>query len=397
VEIAGGLYRELCEVPPWHADFGSGGRAAAALSCLAPGSTLHTYAHDPNSLGITMLKAMGIKVHAHPSSVVLAFAYFHPLSRPYIEPPPNKISAQLPFLVSGDTVLRFGFLEGDSVVNAERAIYDPQSAVNPQPFAANGSTAQELALVMNEDELSGMTGTSDAADGVRKAMQAQNAAVVVVKQGIRGALVLDREGTAARVPPYRSARVFKIGTGDVFSALFAYYWGEARLPAAEAADIASRSVAAYCSTQQLPLLPGAIDHLLPVGGAIVGPVLLEGRVNTLGRRYVMEEARFRLNELGVSVICPALELPPPDDLGQYAAVLTMVDGIGADLSALLHVAHAARIPIVALAEAADDRVLASLHKIGAEVTNDFASSLYFAAWATMKAYPNQRNNGDVPK
>lgn len=383
MDIVGGLYRELCEVPTWNADFGSGGRAAAAVSRLAPGSTLHTYARDPNSGGITALKAMGIRVHAHPSSVAVAFAYFHPLSRPYIEPPPREITAQPPLHVSGETVLRFGFLEGDSVVHAERAIYDPQSTVNPQPFTANGSTARELALVMNEFELGALTGTSDVEQGARQTMQAQNASVVVVKQGIRGALVIDRNGTLTHIPAYRSVRVFKIGTGDVFSALFAYYWGEVRHPAAEAANLASQSVAAYCSTCQLPLPGGAIHQLQPVGGEAAGPVLLEGSVNTLGRRYVMEEARFRLNELGVTVVSPAMELSPSSDLGRYAAVLTIVDGMPPGLSTRLHAAHAAGFPIVALSEAPDEGVLAALYKIGAEITDDFASALYFAAWAAM--------------
>jgi pfkB family carbohydrate kinase len=384
VDIVGGLYRELCEIPAWNAEFGSGGRAAAALSRLAYGSTLHTYARDPNGSGVAALKAMGIRVQAMPSSVAVAFAYFHPLSRPYIEPPPNEIAKQPPIYVSGKTVLRFGFLEGDSVIQAERAIYDPQSATAPQPFAANGSTAHELALVMNEFELGTLTGTSDVEKGARQAMQAQDAAVVVVKQGIRGALVLDRDGTVARIPAYRSARVFKIGTGDVFSALFAYYWGESGRPAAEAADLASRSVAAYCSTQKLPLLPDATDTLQPVSGTTSGPVLLEGSVNTLGRRYVMEEARFRLNELGVTVGSPAMELSPSDDLSQYGAVLVIADGMPPGLSKCLHGAHATGLPIIALAEAPDEGVLAALDKLGAKVTNDFASVLYFAAWAAMK-------------
>ena len=43
MEIAGGVYRELCCIPKWDAIFGSGGRAAAAVASLSPDSVLHTY------------------------------------------------------------------------------------------------------------------------------------------------------------------------------------------------------------------------------------------------------------------------------------------------------------------------------------------------------------------
>ncbi|MGA9671374.1 MAG: hypothetical protein WBQ94_19335 [Terracidiphilus sp.] len=46
MHIVGGFYREICYIPPWNAVFGSGGRAAAAVSRLSPGSVLHTYAED---------------------------------------------------------------------------------------------------------------------------------------------------------------------------------------------------------------------------------------------------------------------------------------------------------------------------------------------------------------
>ena len=43
MKIVGGTYREVCQHPHWDALFGSGLRAAAALSNLSPGTELHTY------------------------------------------------------------------------------------------------------------------------------------------------------------------------------------------------------------------------------------------------------------------------------------------------------------------------------------------------------------------
>lgn len=384
MHIAGGLYRELCEFPVWDSEFGSGGRAAAAVSALSPGSVLHTYARDSDSVGMASLRALGIQVWAQPSSVGVAFAYFHPLSRPHIEPPAGQIEQQPPLQVSGETVLRFGFLEGDAIVIAGRAIYDPQTSNDPQPFAANGSTANELAIVLNELELRKMAGVDDISVGAMRVIQAQRAAVVVVKGGTRGAVVFDHSGIVTHVPAYRSARVFKIGTGDVFSAMFAYYWGEASRPAFEAADVASRSVAAYCTTRQLPPAFSAAEELQPIGTSPPGPVLLEGAVDTIGRRYVMEEARFRLGELGAHVISPSLgstadeptTIPP-------AAMLVMTDGITAGLRDRVSRAHAAGIPIVVFAEHRFDGMFGEFKNSAFIVTDDLSSALYFAIWAAI--------------
>ena len=327
LEIAGGIYRELCEIPPWNAELGSGGRAAAAVSALSPGSTLHTYARNPTSAGIGALEALGIRVRAHASNVAVAFAYFHTLSRPHIEPPLNKLGRNPPIQVSGDTVLRFGFLEGDAVVDAKRAVYDPQTSAHPQAFKSNGSSASELAIVLNEVELRTMTKRDDLRLGAERMMQAERAAVIVVKRGPLGAAVFERDGVVTHVPAYRSERVFKIGTGDIFSAVFTVHWGEARLPAAYAADMASRSVAAYCARPQLPLRFEATDHLQPILGSSPGPILLESATNTVGRRYVFEEARFQLVELGAQVISPASAPGILEGGVAPAAVLVLADGI----------------------------------------------------------------------
>jgi hypothetical protein len=382
MHIAGGIYRELCEVPTWNAELGSGGRAAATVSSLSPETILHTYARNPNSPGIASLRELGVDVIAQPSSTGVAFAYFHPLSRPHIEPPVGQIPQQPAIKVSGATTLRFGFLEGDVIVTGKCAIYDPQTSNDPQPFGANGSTVSSLALVMNELELRTMAGTEDVTVGAQRAMQAQGAAVIVVKAGTSGAFVFEDGREAARVPAYSSKRVFKIGTGDVFSAVFAYEWGEAGRPASEAADLASRSVAAYCAAPRLPLPADAIDGLEAIGTSSPGSILLEGAVDTLGRRYVMEEARFCLSELGATVICPRLDgsaegdYPDPPD-----AILVIAGGAIAEMSQRARRAHATGVPIVVLAEQDADRSFEDLAR--AKHTDDFASALYFAVWAAI--------------
>lgn len=378
MHIAGGLYRELCDVPTWNEVFGSGGRAAAAVSALSPGSVLHAYVEDFQSSGPTALKELGIEMHLSPRPTGIVFAYFHSLSRPHIQPPPAEIARQPTIQVNGNVVLRFGFLEGDAVVNARRAIYDPQTWRAPAMFGANGSVAGELAIVLNELELRSAAGLDDLSAAASHLMKRQDASVIVVKGGTRGAIVFERGCRAARVPAYRSSRVFKIGTGDVFSAIFAHHWAEAGLPAAEAADLASRSVAAYCSTSRLPLTDDAFSNQVPVKYAAPGTVALEGSLNTIGQRYTMEEARFVLRELGVEVTSPAFDGTPGTGAG---AVLILADGLGDEGFEQMRRAKDAGTPIVVLREGCARPASGPLDGDGVTVTDDFASALYFVAWA----------------
>lgn len=379
MHIAGGLYRELCETPKWNAQFGSGGRAAAAVSALSPGSTLHTYARDGNNPGLDMLSALGVRVSRVHSDTAIAFAYFHPLSQPHIEPRSGSISQQRPIHASGDVVLRFGFLEGSAIVHAVQAIYDPQTALRPEPFGANGSTAKRLALVMNEIELCRYTGCTDLAIAAANVMvQGDRATVVVVKRGVRGVTVYEHTDAPIDVPAYYSSRVFKIGTGDVFSAVFAYYWGEAGISATAAADLASRSVSAYCETMSLPVETQLLHDREPLTGRAPSRVVLHGSTCTIGRRYTLEEARFRLKELGMEVLSPQLEDAPANTIVDDAAVLIVADGLSqADVCRLCTSQQSGNI-IILDEEGRFD--IAAFSGFGAKLFSDFASALYHVSW-----------------
>lgn len=382
MHIAGGLYRELCYVPAWDAMYGSGGRAAAAVSLLSPGSTLHTYTEDLESPGVRLLENLGIELEVHPRSTTIAFAYFHPLSRPHIQPPPDQIKQQPAIKVWGDAVLRFGFIEGEAVIEARRAVFDPQTWRNSPAFRANGSVAEELAIVLNELELRSTTGLDDLALAADYLLQSQNAGVVVAKGGTRGAMVFERNGQATHVPAYRSSRVFKIGTGDVFTAIFAHHWAEKRLSPVMAADFASKSVAAYCSSSQLPVATDKFSDLVPVKFLAPGKVILEGTVDTIGQRYTMEEARFVLRELGVEVTCQALDGVSSES---GSAMLVLADGLDDQVTESVIRAKARGMPIVVLRERSTQHGAHFLNEAGVTGTDDFASALYFAAWAASES------------
>ncbi len=376
MHIAGGLYRELCDMPFWDATCGSGGRAAVAISGQSPSVELHTYASSADQQAVAALrsKGIGLDIRSRPSPI--AFAYFHPLSVPHIQPNYLEIARQDPIRVMGEAVMRFGFLEGDAVVTADKAVYDPQTWRNPVAFAANGSKANELALVLNELELHQASGMTELDQAAAHLMDLQGATIVVVKQGVRGAAVFERSGQVSHIPAYRSSKIFKIGTGDVFSALFALHWAERGLCAAKAADIASRCVAMYCDSRTYRFDEQLMMQLRPVSSGTGFAIHLEGSAESLGQRFALEEARHVLRELGMDVYCPALDIS--SSIESADAFLVIDDGLNKD--ALSRIAHAVTraIPVVTLHERVSTQL--AIHD-STWVTDDFTTAIYFVAWA----------------
>src|SRR3546814_19980827 len=81
-------------------------------------------------------------------------------------------------------------LEGEAVVDAKVAIYDPQSAFGAVAFRANGSKAERLAIVLNRSEAAAISGLKDARQAGAWVLKEEAAEVVVLKMGPAGALVI---------------------------------------------------------------------------------------------------------------------------------------------------------------------------------------------------------------
>lgn len=252
IEVVGGTYEEYCQFPIWRQIFGSGGRAAAAIATLGGSVRLHTFG-APGSCGKrrALADAYGFALGDIAEAPDLAFDYFHALSPIHVPAFSRRSDSQARRIpVQAEQVLRFGMLEGEGVVHAKRAVYDPQSPKSPSAFEANGSSAQELAIVCNLGEAQLLTQATTAQDCAAALTQA-GAAVAVIKAGPAGAVV-SAGGRQHRIPCYRTNRVFALGSGDVFSGVFAKAWLQDGLQPAQAADRASRATALYCASMTLP-------------------------------------------------------------------------------------------------------------------------------------------------
>jgi hypothetical protein len=391
--IVGGVYRERCIQPLWDAVFGSAGRALQAAAPLLSGrSKLVSYVTGSmRSSAQSIADAAQADFEPHECESQISFSYLHPLATPKIYPAIGAIKIHDPMMVRGDVVLRYGMLEGDAIVDADVAIYDPQSAFDVIPFAANGSRAGRLALVLNGYEARSLSGQADPRDAARWLLREQKAEVVVIKMGAAGALVVTTRGDA-QVPLYRTERVWKIGSGDVFSSTFAALWGCRSFEPDQAADYASRATASYCNTRALPVPD--LDELTRTMNDPVEPgagrIYLAGPFFDLAQRWLVEEARSDFLSMGAQVFSPVHEVGPGpaalvapadlDGLNKCQVVFAILNGL--DPGTIFEVGYAVQkgTPVVALAQNLKDEDLKMVAGTGCEIVDDYTSAVYRTLW-----------------
>jgi len=399
VTVAGGIYRERCMHPPWDRFFGSGGRAASALATMGVPVELYTYTDQLAAESFACEAALsGITLRSTPVSATPSFHYTHGLSVPTIHGGEQKYT---PIEIKASDVLRFGMIEGDAIIRADRAVYDPQNAVDPQPFAANGSTATELALVLNRHEARLFLGqNSDEVDdesAARALADKEKAAVVVIKRGPRGALVFDR-GTITTVPAYQTQRVWKIGSGDNFAAHFACAWLNDGLPAHEAANHASHATAYFCEHGGIYASRSELNHFSrqPINVSSAWSkgdrptVYLAGPFFNLPQLWLVEQARTALMDMGLKVFSPYHDVghgSAEDVVGKdlqaihdSALMLALADGL--DTGTIYEIGYARAIshPVIVYSESESNEDRKMMEGSGCVITDDFVTAIYHTVW-----------------
>lgn len=327
-----------------------------------------------------------------PAPQRITFDYVHPLSVPVIRPALVQISALPPLLVEGKTVLRFGMLEGTARVSANTCVYDPQSAFSPEQFSANGSRAERLAVVANRSEILAMGRAENIIAAAQSIISAEKAEVVVVKCGAEGATIVHRDGAVETVPAYRSDGAFTIGSGDVFAATFAACWGVEGRIAAEAANLASLAVSDYVGTRALPSRsPQQLEASSRIElVAQPGEVYLAGPFFSMSQRWLIEEAKHCLSDVGMTVFSPFHDIGPgpagevaPADIAALErcdVVFAVLEGL--DSGTLFEVGYARALgkPVYGFAQTVAYEDLKMVIGTGCIVHADFTTAIHHLAW-----------------
>lgn len=389
--VVGGTYFERCAFPHLDNLFGSGLRAAAAISQRGVPIRFHTIiGRDDQDALRAITSALGIESVAQPSDHTYIFDYLHSLAGPAIVLPCSDLA--IPGLcVDEEAVLSFGMMEGTPIIHAKQAVYDPQSPDDPEPFSRNGSTAERLAIVCNQSEARKLADCDSLEDAGPRLLAKENAEIVVIKSGARGALVFT-EGCRESVPAYQAAPQSLIGSGDVFSAVFAFHLMILGEKPAAAALAASQATAYYCATQVLPIPESIPISYQPVEweSAVPNHVYLAGPFFTPQGLWIIEETRHYLEEQGLVVFSPYHQVGcgspssvvPKDIQAIHACDILFALLDGQDPGTLFEIGYARALGKRVIAFHTDEtsRDLTMLLGSECEIYNNYVSAIYAAAW-----------------
>ena len=394
LNIIGGTYREICHDPNWNELYGSGFRAAIALSKHIPNINFITCI-GPDAAEDLQVVSNVFNIHLQAKSIAetVTFEYENPLAPPrWFSQELTKPVKQVLSDVTADNILLFDLIEASVAVHGKRVVYDPQSGV-PVSFRSSGSTAEQLALVLNAREARSLYGQPDADDLAhvgRSLLASEGAEVVVIKNGAQGALVIEPAGVQA-IPVFATRSVFPIGSGDIFSAVFAWQWLHEQQPAAAAARLASQLTAQYCQFKYLPL-PAKPDEEFPALTPSTQPnkIYLAGPFFTQAERWMITECLLKLSEFGNEVFSPyhhiglgpANEVVPQDiaALKWCDVVFAVLDGF--DPGTVFEVGYAKALgkKVIGLVTNTRPHDLTMFEGTNCEITSDFTSAVYRASW-----------------
>ena len=394
VSIVGGTYQETCYWPVWNELFGSGWRAVRVIRALCPDVQIN-YHTVGDELAEKMLKVYAASEKLNYSltkiDAPIGFYYNHPLATPIIQGGRQECYH---LSVSGRHVVAFGMLEATAQIEGEWVVYDPQSPGKPLPFRAQGGKAEHLALVLNKSEARRLSGETEL-EAIKKALfEKEGCECLVVKCGAEGARVYasaEDEGTV--IPVYKTCHVWPIGSGDVFTTVFAYYWF-AGSKATEAALNASRAVAAYCEGQgDVDRVADAVREGTTYEEFVAkkkGQVYLAGPFFTLSQKLFVSECRNLLRAMGVDVFSPyhdvgegkAEDVAPKDieHLKDCSCVFAIVDGLDSGTLFELGYAVSLGMKVVAYVENETEGALKMLAGTGCDIEKDFSTAMYKTSW-----------------
>jgi hypothetical protein len=394
LNVIGGCYLESCVDPSYSELYGSGLRAAIALSGKSIAINFHTcVGEDFHELLAYKSKLFGFKLSVLSIDATIGFEYYHPLSSPEINNLPETNHSLKPLKLQN--VLHYGMIEADVKIECDYLVYDPQNHVS---FKKTGSTANHLALILNRNEALILTENKlDALDSIGRTLLLQEKAeIVIIKNGSNGALVFhDDEITV--VPVFETSKVWPIGSGDMFSATFAYEWMFNGKKAKDAAMIASSSVAQYCDTKELPLTQSLHEYKPINRPGTAKHIYLAGPFFTLAERFLINETRYLLQQFSNEVFSPfhdagilhdvsskkevnkivATDLSKIDKSDVVFAVLS-----GMDPGTIFEIGYAVAKgkKVVVFCENAKEGDLVMLLGSGCEITDDFSTAIYKASW-----------------
>lgn len=401
MNIIGGTYTEICFEPIWEQVFGSGLRAVDLIlnfdkDCKIEFITcaddeilahLNYYANQYDNF-----KFSYEKVFKSPE-----FHYDHPLRRPTIYPRLDLYkNVEIELGTKSDNVLVYGLLEANVKVEGEKVVYDPQSPVNPLSFTSTGSAAKNLITIVNKSEAQIISGKENVNDIAEFFFKEEGCFALIIKMGAHGAQLFDSSTNPIRIPVYESDNVWTIGSGDIFSAMFAYHWFKG-VGIYESAILASKATALYSNTKTFPtkdeLKNFKLNELI-IENNSGKQIYLAAPFFTFGDRWLVNQVWVIFKNLGVNIFSPfhdvghgsAVDVVDKDLIGldQSSVVFAIIDGLDSGTLFEVGYAKAKNKKVVVFVQNEGEESLKMLEGTDCIIEKDFTTAIYKTYWALEK-------------
>lgn len=396
INVIGGTYEEFCYEPMWEQIFGSGLRGALAIRGIDTECevTLHTLAgpYVKKHLDMHYLDISKEIVYYPQQELPIRFVYQNPLRPPTVYYDDVKYPA---FSIKAEHCIMFGMMENSASVESDYVVYDPQSPNSPIPFTHTGSKAKHLCVVLNENEAKIWSGKQSINEIKDYLFTEEGCECVVIKRGAMGAIVYDSpESNGKLIPIYKTNSVWTIGTGDVFSSVFGYFWMVLQYSPVESATLASLAVACYSNSKSLEKLGDQIkgasfkEHIPREKGL----VYLAGPFFTMSEREFVSESRKALISAGLSVFSPYHDVGfgGPEDvvpldieaIKKCKTIFAILDGM--DPGTVFEVGYGVALGknVVILVENEAKTDLQMMYGTKCHIENDFTTAVYKTCWLT---------------
>ncbi|MGJ8716136.1 MAG: PfkB family carbohydrate kinase [Maribacter stanieri] len=246
INVIGGTYREIDYDDISLELFGSGFRCSKFL--LENECNVQFFTSG-NSETLTFLKEnqkvyKKLKINCNEYNELITFKYSFALDQPDIYPNPLRITKTNDINVKDKNVIAYGMLETDFNIIAEKVVYDPQTSLKPIQYSDFGK-AKELVYIINLNEAYSLASSKNITDIKTYFFESEGAKAFIIKNGPFGATLYYGKNEY-NIPAYITENVSKIGSGDIFTSSFGYYWMEKKLSLEESAINASKSTSFYC-------------------------------------------------------------------------------------------------------------------------------------------------------
>ncbi len=246
ITVIGGTYREIDYDEVSMEIFGSGFRCT---KFILENNYPVNFITSGNEETIRLLKENQkvypkLKFECIEYEELITFQYSFALDEPSIFPSLLNISTTRKLSLKENNVIAYGMLETDYEIDGKKVVYDPQTSVKPKMFSEIGK-ADELVYIVNKNEAHSISSSENVEDIKKYFFDVEKVSAFIVKNGPYGA-TLYTKNEECYIPCYITENVHKIGSGDIFTSSFGYYWMAKNLSLEESALKASKSTATYC-------------------------------------------------------------------------------------------------------------------------------------------------------